>query len=222
MPRRFESDILTEEELCSRIEKYRSILSKEDMKYLYSLLWLDVNAFNREVISNDKFNALSELEGFKDLVFYNLYKTAQEYINPKNYKYIEEDFEKGYRISYGTLLYSDSLFNLKKDGYNNSTVRLCNPEIPTFRDVVESYCNAVDFSKENEKTIKEYKYEDLKQLHDLIVDINLRQKALYNALLHNSGLEMKLEQTQKEQGLQAINEGCTKVLVYTDQRSIIF
>ena len=128
----------------------------------------------------------------------SLFKQARQYGVPNDILSKIQNMKQIIIVSYGTLLYSDSLFNLKKDGYNNSTVRLCNPEIPTFRDVVESYCNAVDFSKENEKTIKEYKYEDLKQLHDLIVDINLRQKALYNALLYNSGLEMKLEQTQKE------------------------
>ena len=222
MPRRYESGILTEEELLNKIFEYKNILPKELIDYLFALLDLEISALSRKDITSAEFIALSDLEGFKDLVFYNLYKTAQSYVNRRNGKYIEEDYQNGYRISYGTVLNEDLLFSLVKKEDNKSVIKLSNAPDLSFRSLVETYDKARIEALEEKKEIKLYTLDELKQMHNLLTEISARQRALYEILLSDTSIVPCLEQAQKDDDIQTFEEGCTKLLVYTNPKEPIF
>lgn len=248
MPRREEPNMLSEEELTFELMNLKSILPKEIYDYLFALLDLEISALSRKDITTEEFTALSDLHAFKELVFYNLVNLAQRYINPKNLMYEEERYTNGLNIIYGDYYTNDSLFGISRFGLGKNeqdatNIRLYNCDAPSFESVLLGYDSKI---AELEKIIHDYRYskfgsidsysssmvkfnnlrkmnyENLVEIHDLLLEISKRQKALYKDFLVDSNIIPSLEQLQVQENYQEVNDGCINVKVYTQKKTSIF
>lgn len=76
-------ELATKEELLELLKKYRGILNASMLSYLRSLIELEFSVI-KEYISKTDQKALAELEIYKEVAIYNIFKRTQNLFNNQN------------------------------------------------------------------------------------------------------------------------------------------
>lgn len=231
----------TYEELQEDIYKYDSILPKNIIQYLESLLNLEVPALRQDNIDSQQFSALSELRMFKMLLYYNICNRSLTYIDNNDIKYITDKYWKGFSITYGSIIDSIPLINISRNDNDNITVSLNNIEEPSFKEIVECYDSKIlsleegitDFRRrvrgKNARSNLEDVYErlsdytllDIEKIYLQQLEFNKKQKEVYNKFIIDNDLFYTADFVQDGDSL-SYQEDCIKVFVKTKNKTPIF